>query len=346
MKKELRELDSKELENILIKLNEKTFRKKQINDWIWKKGITDFDQMNNIPKTILDYLKNEFCIYPLVINKIAVSKDKTVKLLFETHDKNFFEGVLIPSKDRVTACLSSQIGCGFNCSFCQSGKNGLSRNLQTGELLDQFFLMNKISHEHYNNKISNIVFMGVGEPLENLDNIEKFVNKLTSEKYLNFSPSRITLSTAGMPQKIKNLAVRLPKINLAISLHSAINKRRSLIMPINKKYNLDMISEAIKYYHGKTGNRITYEYLLLKDINDSVSDAISLSEFTKISPCKINLIEYNEISDSSFKKTTKQRLEKFYEVLKNKNLIVNIRQSKGADISAACGQLVKNIDNF
>ncbi len=336
----IRDLSIDDIDNIIISLEEKAFRSKQIIDWIWNKGIDSFDKMKNIPAKILNNLKENYCINQIKIIQHQKSTDGTEKFLFESVDNFFFEGVLIKSKNRITACISTQIGCALACKFCESGKNGFERNLSIGEIFDQILLMNKQCVEN-NTKISNIVIMGMGEPLLNYDNVINFINHITSKYSYGFSPARITLSTVGIVPQIKKIADNNLKINMAISLHTVNNNKRNLIMPINKKYNLEQLKEAIKYYYKKTGNRITYEYLMLKNINDSLSDAIALAEFTKISPCKINIIEYNEVSDCLYKQAEKEKLNIFYEYLFSKNLIVNIRKSKGTDINAACGQLAK-----
>ncbi len=342
----LRKCNAEDLEKIIIVLEEKVFRKDQIMAWIWNKGVDSIEKMKNIPEKIRNHLTENFFFDNALINKVFVSKDKTVKFLFRSYDDLFFEAVLIPSKNRLTACLSTQVGCQLACKFCESGKTSFSRNLNTGEIFDQLFLMNKWAEESSGKSVSNIVIMGMGEPLLNLENTLMFVDRICADYSFNYSPGRITLSTAGIPEKIKELAKYNKKINLAISLHSAINKKRNLLMPVNRKYDLQMLKNAIKYYYKKTQNRITYEYLLLKDINDSLSDAAALAGFTKITPCKINIIEYNETSEGHFKKPRQEKLNEFCEFLKKKNLVVNVRKSKGADIGAACGQLAKNNNNF
>lgn len=341
-KKPIRKLSINEIEDIVIGLGEKKFRIKQIVDWLWNKSITSFDQMQNLPTKIIEHLDNNFTLTTIEISKTVKSKDGTVKFLFQTKDTNsFFEGVLIKSSNRMTACLSTQVGCKLACNFCESGHLGFEKDLTVSQIFEQFILMNSYHYENTGKRIDNIVIMGMGEPLLNYKNTLNFINHITSDYSFGFSPKRITLSTAGIAPQIIQMANDDVKFNLAISLHSAINKKRDLIMKINKKYNLDQLKEAIIYFHKKTGSRITYEYLLLKDINDSIADAQALSVFTKITPCKINIIEYNQTSTSKFQPSSIEKMNKFCEFLTNKNLIVNIRQSKGADIQAACGQLAK-----
>ncbi len=338
-KQDIRELSLNDLELFIIGNGEKKFRATQIFDWIWKKGAKSFDEMNNISKSLREMLAENFtfrnveCIY-----KIA-STDKTHKFLFETTDSYRFEGVLIPSADRVTACISTQIGCQMNCAFCATGKLGFKRNLTAGEIFHQIFSLNTLSIEIFGSQLSNIVIMGMGEPLMNYENTLSAINMICSENSLAMSPQRITMSTCGIAPQIKRLADDGIKFNLSISLHSAINDKRNEIMPINRKYNLNELSEAIKYFHEKTGKRITYEYLMLGDVNDSLDDARALTKFTRVAPCKINIIEYNPHEGDCFKRTNNETLTKFIDHIESCNIVVTIRKSKGGDIAAACGQL-------
>ena len=256
-----------------------------------------------------------------------------------TIDKCRFEGVLIPSADRVTACISTQVGCQMGCAFCATGKLGFKRNLTSGEIFHQIFSLNSMSSQIFGTNLSNIVIMGMGEPLMNYENTLYTINNICSDKSMGMSPQRITMSTCGIAPQIKRLADDCIKFNLSISLHSAIDDKRNKIMPINRKYNLLELSEAIKYFYKKTGSRITYEYLMLGDVNDSIDDARALTEFTKISPCKINIIEYNPHPGDIFKKTNNSALENFVRHIESCNIVVTIRKSKGLDIAAACGQL-------
>lgn len=344
--KNIREFNYIELVDYLESIGEKKFRASQIYEWIWTKGSEDFDSMLNIPKTLIDKLNQCFLIDKIKPIFSISGKDKTTKFLFQSTDNLNFEGVLIPSSDRVTACISTQVGCNLNCSFCATGKLGFKRNLSTGEIFDQIFLLNKSSNELFGRNLSNIVIMGMGEPLLNYENTLNAINIVCSEKSMGISPQRITLSTAGIVPKIKQLADDNIKFNLSISLHSADLKKRSEIMPVNKKYSLNELREAIKYFYDKTKIRVTYEYLMLNGINDSIEDAILLTEFTKISPCKINLIEYNATNKDIFKSTDKNKLQDFLKFLENKNIVVTVRKSKGQDIDAACGQLANKNNIF
>ncbi len=328
-----------DLQDFCVEIEEKSFRAEQIYNWIWQKGATSFETMSNLSKGLRDKLTTRYYFDTINITHLSRSIDSTVKVLFTAFDESSFEGVLIPGKNRVTACISTQVGCGLNCKFCSTGKLGLKRDLTVGEIFGQVFELNELSKKEYGRTLTNIVIMGMGEPLLNYNNTLGAINQIISEKGLGMSPQRITLSTAGIAPKIKQLADDQIKFNLSISLHTAINMTRSNIMPINNKYNLQALSEAISYFHSKTGKRITYEYLMLNGINDSIKDAEVLTNFTKISPCKINLIEYNSDEKSNFQSSDSSNIEKFVEYLEKKNLVVTIRRSKGQDINAACGQL-------
>lgn len=338
-KKDIRELSLLEIEGILVGMGEKKFRAAQIYEWTWEKGASSFDEMSNIPKQLRDRLSENFCFLNVKCIYTVSSSDKTHKFLFETYDGCRFEGVLIPSADRVTACISTQIGCQMGCAFCATGQLGFKRNLTSGEIFHQVFSLNRLSSEIFGTPLSNIVIMGMGEPLMNYENTLAAIDHICSEQSLGMSPQRITMSTCGIAPQIKRLADDGIRFNLSISLHSAIDAKRNEIMPINRKYNLAELSEAIKYFHEKTGTRITYEYLMLGGVNDSPEDARALTEFTKVSPCKINIIEYNPHPDDRFRKSGKVELENFIKHIESRNIVVTIRKSKGSDIAAACGQL-------
>ncbi len=334
---DIRQMSYSELLDIIENLGEKKFRAKQIYEWLWKNGCTRFDDMTNLPKNTRETLKKTFALYPAVIEKTLQGKDKTIKALFRLHDRNVIEGVLIPAKGRITACISSQSGCVFNCRFCSTGQLKFKRDLQTGEIFDQVYKLNELSKDVFDKHLSNIVYMGMGEPLINFDNVIRSVHHISSQDGLGFSPRRITLSTVGIPGKIKQLADVNPGINLAVSLHSADEKIRTELIPVNKKYPLRSLKDAVQYYHKKTGMRITYEYILFKGINDRSTDAEKLIEFTRYAPCKLNIIVYNETNNTFFCKS--DRLKQFIEHLEQGKVIVNTRFSRGKDIDAACGQL-------
>ena len=338
-KKDIREISKAELEGLLAGYGEKKFRASQIYDWVWKKGAETFDEMNNIPKSLRDKFSNEFCFWNVKCIYTVSSADKTHKFLFETNDGFRFEGVLIPSADRVTACISTQIGCQMGCAFCATGQLGFKRNLKLGEIFHQVFSLNRLSSEIFGTALSNIVIMGMGEPLMNYENTLGAIEKICSDDSMGMSPQRITMSTCGIAPQIRRLADEGVRFNLSISLHSAIDAKRNEIMPINRKYNIKELSESIRYFHEKTGARITYEYLMLGGVNDSLEDAHALTMFTKVAPCKINIIEYNPHPGDSFRKTNKETLENFIKHIESRNIVVTIRKSKGSDIAAACGQL-------
>lgn len=337
--KDIRTLTYKELKEHLKNNGFKAFRAKQIDEWLWNKGITDYEQMHTVPKDLRAYLSANFPLHPLQLSEKQISQDQTIKCRFTTHDGHAIEGVLIPEGKRVTACISSQIGCSLDCKFCATGKLKLARNLEAHEIYEQAFRLNQLAGEHYDLKLTNIVYMGMGEPLLNFKNVVKSISKITDENGMGMSPRRITVSTVGIAKMIKKLADENLRVNFALSLHSAIPEKRAAIMSITESNTLEDLKEAVRYFHEQTGVRVTYEYTLLKGVNDTLDDAKALAEFCKISPCKINLIEYNEVAQTSFQKSSKKNTKTFDDFLLSKNLIVNYRRSRGDDIDAACGQL-------
>lgn len=338
-KKDILSLSNKEIKDFLVKNGEKAFRAKQVNEWFWKRPVNSFDKMTNLSKSLRDLLSENFEIHAVEIENLQISKDKTIKVAFQLFDNALVEGVLIPTDDRATACISSQVGCNLGCEFCATGKLGLRRNLSVGEIFFQVVEIMNLAKEKYNLSLSNIVLMGMGEPLLNYDNVLKSMGMVTSEEGLGMSPQRITLSTVGLPRMIKKLADDKVKFNLAVSLHSANDSKRSEFMPVNKRNSLQQLSEAIVYFYQKTGQRITFEYLLMDGINDSLKDAKELAEYCKSFPVKINIIEYNSTSDKRFKRSSNENFDAFVKFLKSRNMVVNVRRSRGMDIDAACGQL-------
>jgi len=335
---DIREISSEQLLEFLKKHNEKSFRAKQLHDWLWKKNVISFEEMINIPKSLQEKLKENFSFLQTKIEEEVISSDKTIKILFRLFDGEQIEGVLIPSQGRVTACVSSQVGCALKCSFCATGMLGFARQLHFREIIDQYVLMNRRAVEAFGTSISNIVFMGMGEPLLNYDNVFKAIEILTSPDGNGLSPSRITLSTVGITAGIKKLADDGFKANLAVSLHVADNEKRSQLIPVNQSNSLQELQDTLRYYVEKTNQRITIEYVLLHNINDGLEDAEKLCRFCKAFPVKINIIEYNS-TDTQFKPSTPEKKAAFATHLESKNLIVNVRQSRGKDIAAACGQL-------
>lgn len=341
MKQDIRHISELELTKFLTQIGEKSFRKKQILEWLWKKNIHSFEEMINLPQKLILQLKENFSFRTTTINHEARSSDGTTKFIFQLWDNTHIEGVLIPTNTRVTACISSQVGCPLKCAFCATGTMGFTRNLHFSEIIDQYALMNQRSLELFQIPISNIVFMGMGEPLLNYEQVMQAISLLTSPNGNQLSPSRITLSTVGIADKIMRLADDNFKAGLAVSLHIPDNLLRSEIMPINRTFDLQKLQDALTYFYQKSGERITIEYVLLKNINDSIESAKRLCKFCRPFPVKINLIDFNS-TQAHFETTSPDRKEKFKSFLESKNMIVNVRQSRGKDIAAACGQLVKN----
>jgi 23S rRNA (adenine2503-C2)-methyltransferase len=336
---DIRFLSLAEIEAFFQTIGEKPYRAKQVYEWLWKKSCRSFDEMTNLSKETREKLQQKFTFHIVTILKTLTSSDGTVKNMFQLHDGLLVEGVLIPSDDRTTACISCQAGCPLDCSFCATGQLGFNRNLTFPEIYDQVVLLNKQSKELFGSPLSNIVYMGMGEPLLNYDQVNRSVEKITSEAGLGISPQRITISSVGIPKMIMKMADDKVKFHFALSLHAANNEKRSSIIPSNKKFPLEELTEALKYYHQKTKKRFTIEYILFHDFNDTIHDARELALFCKSFPVKINLIEYNSTHKSVFQKSEKAKLLAFKEFLETKNLVVNTRKSRGEDIAAACGQL-------
>ncbi len=335
----IRELTFDQLSEAIAEFGEKSFRAKQIYDWLWNKSARSFDQMNNVPLSLRNKLAEKFAFTPICVAHEQRSNDRTIKYGFKLHDGHLIEGVLIPTASRMTACVSSQVGCSLSCKFCATGKLDRVRNLNADEIYDQVAIIREQSMEVYNIPLSNIVYMGMGEPLLNYANVLSSIERITAANGLGMSPQRITVSTAGIAKMITKLGDDEVKFNLALSLHAANDSKRDKIMPINEHNNLEVLSDALKYFYEKTGTRVTYEFIVFNNFNDSLKDAQELAEFAKHVPCKINLIEYNAIGDGVFEKARLDRLEVFKNYLESKNLVVNIRRSRGKDIDAACGQL-------
>jgi 23S rRNA (adenine2503-C2)-methyltransferase len=336
---DIRQLSLEQLTEEIIKLGEKPYRAKQVYQWLWKKRAINFDQMTNLSKSFRNLIENNFIINALVLSEAQISSDKTIKNAFLLADNSVIEGVLIPTKKRMTACVSVQVGCSLDCAFCATGKLKRVRNLNADEIYDQVVMINDQSQKEYSIPISNIVYMGMGEPLLNYKNVLLSVDRITSEDGLGMSAKRITISTAGIHKKIIRLADDKVKFNLALSLHAANDEKRNKIMPINVSNSLNSLKEAMIYFSEMTGTRPTLEYIIFKDFNDEISDAEELVQFAKSFPSKINIIEYNSIDEGKYQQATVKKVDAFASYLESKNLIVNIRRSRGKDIDAACGQL-------
>ena len=336
---DIRQLSLEQLTDEIVKLGEKPYRAKQVHQWLWKKRAIDFDQMTNLSMAFRKLIENNFKINALVLSEAQISSDKTIKNAFLLADNSVIEGVLIPTKKRMTACVSVQVGCSLDCAFCATGKLKRVRNLNADEIYDQVVMINDQSQKEYSIPISNIVYMGMGEPLLNYKNVLLSVDRITSEDGLGMSAKRITISTAGIHKKIIRLADDKVKFNLALSLHAANDVKRNKIMPINESNSLNSLKEAMIYFSEMTGTRPTLEYIIFKDFNDEISDAEELIQFAKSFPSKINIIEYNSIDEGKYQQATVKKVDAFASYLESKNLIVNIRRSRGKDIDAACGQL-------
>ncbi len=336
---DIRSLTLAELQTQLMAFGEPGFRAKQVYQWLWEKTCTNFDEMSNLSKSLRETLKTQFEICAVKIHQSQISEDRTIKNSFKLYDGNLVEGVLIPTTERMTACVSSQVGCSLTCKFCATGYMERKRNLNADEIFDQVVLIAKQAEQNYKLALSNIVYMGMGEPLLNYANVLRSIERITAEDGLNMSYKRITVSTAGIAKMIKKLGDDGVKFNLALSLHAANDAKRNEIMPINEQNSLKALAEALKYYFAKTKNPVTYEYIVFNNFNDELSDAQELARFCKHVPCKVNLIEYNPISLADFKNAEVDKIEAFAEYLKSQGIITNIRRSRGKDIDAACGQL-------
>ena len=338
--KNIRTLSLPELKEYFERIGDKKFRAIQTYEWIWKQNARSFDEMTNLGKDLRQKLAENFSFPAIVNDTTQISSDGTLKSRFKTHDGHFMEGVLIPTENRNTACVSSQIGCSLTCSFCATGKMERKRNLDFDEIYDQVAILNEQSEKTYNKKLSNIVFMGMGEPLLNYTNVLMAIEKITDPKGLAMSPKRITVSTAGVAKMIKKLGDDKVRFNLALSLHAATDKKRDSIMPINESNSIDSLVEALNYFYEQTKNDITLEYILLKDVNDSLEDAEDLVKiYRKIPTHLVNVIEYNPIDGESFIKPDEDTTQQFTEYLAKHKVNVRVRHSRGKDIDAACGQL-------
>ncbi len=338
-KKDIRTLSLSELKEVFVEMGEASFRAKQVYEWLWQKAISSFNDMSNLSLSLREKLKSRFVINNIQINSSQFSHDKTIKNTFRLFDGHLIEGVLIPTDDRMTACVSSQVGCSLTCKFCATGYMERKRNLNPDEIFDQVVLISRQAKENYGIELSNIVYMGMGEPLLNYANVLKSIHYITSEEGLNMSYKRITVSTAGIAKMIKKLGDDGVKFNLALSLHAANDAKRNEIMPINEQNTLAALAESLKYYYHKTKNPVTYEYIVFNDFNDDLQDAAELTAFCKHIPCKINIIEYNPISFADFKNADVDKIDEFAAYLRKHDINTHIRRSRGKDIDAACGQL-------
>lgn len=340
-KKDIRLLDVKALEEVFAAWGEPRFRARQVYEWLWKKSAHSFDVMTNLSKSLRAMLEEHFTINAILPDKEQRSTDGTIKSRFRLHDGALIESVLIPvpEDNRYTACVSCQVGCSLTCKFCATGQMKRVRNLDPAEIYDQVILVNKQSLEAFGHPLTNIVYMGMGEPLLAYAPVMKSVEMITSPDGLGMSSRRITISTAGIAKMIKKLADEGTQVNLALSLHAATDHQRNEIMPINEQNNLEALMEALGYFYQKTKNRISYEYIAFQDFNDSLEDAAHLLKLCRSFPVRVNIIEYNPIDGASFRKATAHRIDDFARFLTQHGVMVTVRRSRGKDIDAACGQL-------
>ncbi|MEZ4847308.1 MAG: 23S rRNA (adenine(2503)-C(2))-methyltransferase RlmN [Bacteroidia bacterium] len=335
----IRALSLEELKTLMESWGEKPFRAKQVYEWLWKKPVNSFSEMSNLSKHLRERLEAEFTIDKVQIAGFQKSNDGTIKYIFELSNGEQVEGVLIPTPNRLTACISSQAGCSLACKFCATGLLPLKHNLHHYEIYDQIQIIRDEAEKHFDRPLTNIVYMGMGEPLLNYRNVLNSIQMVTSEEGLGMSARRITVSTAGIAKMIKRLGDDDIKFEFALSLHAANDEKRSKVMPINESNSLEALKEALIYFHEKTGTRVTYEYIIFKDINDSLEDARELAEFSKVIPSKVNVIEYNPVPEAGFLNTTRKKMDAFIQYLENQGVIVNVRRSRGKDIDGGCGQL-------
>jgi 23S rRNA (adenine2503-C2)-methyltransferase len=318
---------------------EQAFRAKQVMAWIWQKSATDFDAMTDLSLATRNLLKTHYEFRPVSIAQRQKSHDGTVKLGLRLYDGHLVEGVLIPMANRMTACVSSQVGCSLTCKFCATGYMDRVRNLDAPEIYDQAVIIDRVAREEFGQPLTNIVYMGMGEPLLNYANVLQSVEHITSPEGLNWSSKRVTVSTAGIAKMIQKLGDDGVKFNLALSLHAANDAKRGQIMPINDSNSLESLRDALKYFYAKTKNEVTYEYIMFNKFNDTLQDAEELYQFTKHLPAKVNIIEYNPIAEADYANANARALDQFAAYLDKRGVIVNVRRSRGKDIDAACGQL-------
>ncbi len=341
LKQDIRKLSLEELRKQIIDLAEPAFRANQLYEWLWQKSATSFEQMTNISKILRNKLQEKYTINSIQTDKVQKSADGTIKSRFVLFDGHKIESVLIPvpSDDRYTVCVSTQVGCSLTCKFCATGQMKRVRNLDAAEIYDQYVLVNNQCLETFGHPLTNVVYMGMGEPLLAYSSTIESVFLLTSPLGLNISPKRITVSTAGIAKMIIKMADEEVKFNLALSLHAADDLKRNEIMPINEQNNLEVLMRSLKYFYEKTSNKISYEYIMFQNFNDSIEDAKNLAQLCKQFPVKVNIIEYNPISGTNFIKADEDKMTAFTRYLRNQDIMVTVRRSRGKDIDAACGQL-------
>ncbi len=341
VKKDIRQLQLAELQEVMKDLGQARFRAKQVYEWLWQKSARSFTEMTNLSKDLRQQMEENFVINSITEDKVQHSSDGTVKTRYRLHDGHLIESVLIPvpADNRFTVCVSSQVGCSLSCKFCATGQMKRLRNLDAAEIYDQVVMVNQQCLEKFGHPLTNIVYMGMGEPLLAYKPVLESIEKITSPEGLNMAPRRITVSTAGIAKMIRRLADDATKVNLALSLHAADDVKRDDIMPINEQNNLSVLMDSLEYFYQQTRNRISYEYIAFQDFNDSLDDARNLLKLCKRFPVRVNIIEYNPIDGADFRKATAHRIDDFAKLLRDNGVMVTIRRSRGKDIDAACGQL-------
>lgn len=338
-KRDIRALSKDQLREFFVSQGDKAFRGNQVYEWLWHKGAHSFEDMTNLAKSCRAMLENSFVINHIKVDTMQRSEDGTVKNAVRLHDGLVVESVLIPTQTRTTACVSSQVGCSLDCNFCATARLKRMRNLEPAEIYDQVLSIDRESRLYYDHPLSNIVFMGMGEPLMNYNNVMKAIEMICSEEGLGMSPKRITVSTSGIPKMIKKMADDQVKFKLAVSLHSAIDSIRSRIMPFSSSFPLVELREALEYWYRNTRSKVSYEYVVWKGINDDRASIEALVKFCKYVPCKVNLIEYNPIDEGEFQQASQETIEAYIKALEQIGIVVKVRRSRGKDIDAACGQL-------
>ena len=339
VKKDIRALSKEALQDFFKTQGLQTYRAAQVYQWLWSKGVHDFDKMTNLSKETRSLLDTYFTINHIAVDQQQRSKDGTFKNAIKLHDNRVVESVLIPAKNRTTACVSSQVGCSLDCKFCATSKLDRMRNLNVDEIFDQVVAIDLQSKTYFDIPLSNIVFMGMGEPLMNYKNVIESIDKITSLEGLGMSPKRITLSTSGIPKLIRKMADDKVKFNLAVSLHSAIQETREKIMPFSKNFPLSELLSSLQYWFDATQKMITFEYIVWKGVNDNPEEARALVNFCRKVSSKVNLIEYNPIGDDDFEQASNEAMEMYQKKLSAARITNTIRRSRGKDIDAACGQL-------
>ena len=338
-KKDIRALTKDALRDFFVANGDKAFRGNQVYEWLWSKGAHSFEDMTNVSKETRAMLEANFVINNVKVDTMQRSSDGTVKNSVRLHDGLLVESVLIPTNTRTTACVSSQVGCSLDCNFCATSRLKRMRNLEPGEIYDQVLAIDNESKLYHNRPLSNIVFMGMGEPLMNYNNVIKAIDRITSEEGLGMSPKRITVSTSGIPKMIMKMADDGVKFKLAVSLHSAIESVRNHIMPFSTNFPLTDLRESLEYWYQKTKSKVTYEYVVWGGINDTKEAVDALVKFCKYVPCKVNIIEYNPIDDGEFQQASEAAVNMYIKELTKHNIVAKVRKSRGKDIDAACGQL-------